>query len=112
MRLDDLTQMVAFVLGEAGAGLVHHHQPGLPDRRARDLDHAAVEGVEVAPELARARRQADEIERLVDEFAPRRPVGRHVVEHGGDIVLRGQVFHHLLVLERAADAEGGALVRS
>ena len=109
--LDDIAQSFALVLGEAGAGLVHHDQPRRADGRARDLAHATLVGVEVAPQHPGFRGKADEIERLGDSGGARNFAVRDIVEHGGDIVGGAEVFDHLLVLERAADAERGAFVR-
>ena len=104
-------EMVALFLGEARARLVHHQEARFADGGARKLHHASVERVEVASERPGAMAQADEIERPVDQLFARRPVGWDVVEHGGDVFGGSEVLDHLLVLERAADAEGGALVR-
>ena len=107
---DDLAQMLALVLREAGAGLIHHDQARTPDCRAGDLNHAPFERIEVSARHIGLGAETDEIQSFRDQRPARLTVGRHIVEHGGDVIGGAQILDHLLVLEGAAYAERGAFV--
>src|SRR5262249_16992697 len=101
-----VAQVVGFALAQTRARLVHHHKPRLGDDAARDLDEPPLARVEYRTDALSLAAQTDIVQPFRDESAPGAAAGRQIVERGGDVIPDGEIFDHLLGLERSAHAEG------